>query len=290
MPGILQGKVAIVTGSGSPKGLGRSMAIALARAGARVALADVHEESLQDAVNETLEAGGEGSAIGVLTDVSNPKSAADAVEQTIAKLGSVHMLVNNAGINPHTLSGGGKPLVFYEDSPETWAKVVSVNLNGPFHMAQAVVPHLIRQGWGRIVGVTTSLDTMIRGHTSPYGPTKAGHEALVATMASDLFGTGVTANVLIPGGATDTNMIPDDAPVDRTALLRPEVMQSPIVWLASDDSGDVTGKRIIATDWDDGLAIEKRLEKAASPAAWSQLSRPAGLQGIPGQAGQWFNR
>ena len=73
-------------------------------------------------------------------------------------------------------------------------------------MARAAVIHMLDQGWGRIIGVTTSMDTMWRKGGAPYGPSKAGHEALVAIMAQELEGTGVTANVLVPGGATYTNM------------------------------------------------------------------------------------
>jgi len=71
-------------------------------------------------------------------------------------------------------------------------------------MSRAVVGHMLNQGWGRIIGVTTSMDTMWRKHSTPYGPSKAGHEPLVAAMAQELEGTGVTANVLVPGGATFT--------------------------------------------------------------------------------------
>ena len=111
-------------------------------------------------------------------------------------------------------------------------------------MARAVVGHMMAQGWGRIIGVTTSMDTMYRKGGAPYGPSKAGHEALVALMAQELEGTGVTANVLVPGGATNTNLIAPDAPYARAALIQPEVMQAPIVWLASDASPAMKRSRI----------------------------------------------
>ena len=142
-------------------------------------------------------------------------------------------------------------------------------------MARACVGHMLSQGWGRIVGVTTSVDSMYREGMCPYGPSKAAHEALVALMARELEGTGVTANVLIPGGTTDTNLFPTDVGYDRAALIRPEVMQAPAVWLASDQSGDVNGMRFIAHYWDESLPIEQRLEKAGAPAAWPQLGSQA---------------
>ena len=116
---------------------------------------------------------------------------------------------------------------------------------------------------------------MYRKGGAPYGPSKAGHEALVALMAQELEGTGVTANVLVPGGATNTNLIAPDAPYARTALIQPEVMQAPIVWLASDASQACNGRRLIAYYWDERLPLEERLAKASAPAAWPQLGRQA---------------
>jgi NAD(P)-dependent dehydrogenase (short-subunit alcohol dehydrogenase family) len=150
-----------------------------------------------------------------------------------------------------------------------------VNLSGAFFMARAVVGHLRDQGWGRIIGVTTSLDTMWRKGGTPYGPSKAGHEALVAAMAQELEGSGVTANVLVPGGATYTNMTASTTTYARDKLIQPEVMQAPVVWLASETSNGVNGRRIIAYFWDEEVPIEERLQQASAPAAWPQLGRQA---------------
>ncbi len=116
---------------------------------------------------------------------------------------------------------------------------------------------------------------MIRGNNAPYGPSKAGHEALVAVMADELEGTGVTANVLIPGGGTNTNFMPHEPSRDRTQMIQPEVMGPPIVWLASDASDGVNGSRFIAANWDVDLGLEERVKKARAPVAWSQLGRQA---------------
>ena len=139
---------------------------------------------------------------------------------------------------------------------------------GAFFTAWAVVGHMLAQGWGRIIGVTTSMDTMWRKGGTPYGPSKAGHEALVAAMAQELDGTGVTANVLVPGGATYTNMTASNPAYDKDKLIQPEVMQAPLVWLASEASNGFNGRRIIAYYWDESLPLEARLEKASAPAAW----------------------
>ena len=268
----LQGKVAIVTGAGSPIGLGYAMTLGLVRAGARVAMMDVNQEWLDQSGNRARELGGDNCVLPILADVSDPESVQMAVDRTISELGGLHILVNNAGIN----SGSTDQPKFWETSVEAWAGVVSINFSGAFYMAGAVVRHMIDQGWGRIIGVTTSMDSMWRRGGSPYGPSKAGHEALVAIMAQDLEGTGVTANVLVPGGATHTNMTAANARYDPSDLLKPEAMQAPAVWLASEDSSEVTGQRLIAYYWDESLPIQERLEKCGAPAAWPQL----GLQMI----------
>ena len=159
---------------------------------------------------------------------------------------------------------------FWELPPAVWSRVIDVNVNGPFLMARAAVGHMVAQGWGRVIGVTTNLDTMIRG--IPYGPSKAGHEALVAAMARELEGTGVTANALLPGGGTNTNFN-QRWDRDRSALVQPEVMGPPAVWLASEAADGVNGMRVIAMHWDERRSAEENLEQAAAPAAWPQLGR-----------------
>ena len=269
----LQGTNAIVTGAASPIGIGRAMTVALVRAGARVSMVDVNREWLDQTANDIREIGGDDSVITVLADVSNPEDAEEAVARTIEGLGAVHILLNNAGITARSYAPDRAR--FWEIPPEAWNKVVSVNLSGPFYMARAVVSHMLAQQWGRIIGVTTSMDTMYRPGGTPYGPSKAGHEALIATMAGELEGTGVTANVLVPGGATNTNILAEDPTRDSSALIQPEVMQAPVVWLASEESNHINGRRFIAHNWDESLPLEERLEKAGAPAAWPQLGRQA---------------
>ena len=86
---------------------------------------------------------------------------------------------------------------------------------------------MLAQGWGRIIGVTTSMDTMWRKGGTPYGPSKAGHEALVAAMAQELDGTGVTANVLVPGGATYTNMTASNLAYNKESSSSPKSCKPP---------------------------------------------------------------
>ena len=271
----LDGKVAIVTGAGSPIGLGRAMTLAFVRAGARVAMLDVDEHWLEKAASDVRSAGGHDSALPLVCDVSDSDSAEDAVRKTIEGLGGLHVLVNNAGIMNPSAPGARGRTPFWDIAPDTWSRIVGVNSSGPFHMARAAVPHMLAQGWGRIIGVTTSVDTMYREGMCPYGPSKAAHEALVALMARELEGTGVTANVLIPGGTTVTNLVPRDFPPGWTAPMEPEVMRAPAVWLASDESAATNGMRFIAYHWDESLPIEQRLQKAGAPAAWPQLGKQA---------------
>ena len=267
----LQGKVAIVTGAGSPMGLGRAMTEALVRAGARVAMLDVNEEWLEQTSSDIREIGGDSCVLTIVSDVADPSSAEEAVGRTVTELGGIHILINNAGITAANF--GPDQTNFWDITPEAWNKVISINLSGPFYMARAVVGHMLSQKWGRIVGVTTSMDTMYREGVTPYGPSKAGHEALVALMSRELEGTGVTANVLVPGGPTNTNIISDFAGFDRAALIQPEVMQAPVVWLASEASSEVNGRRFIGYHWDEGLPLEERLERAGAPVAWPQLGK-----------------
>ena len=275
----LDGKVAIITGAGSPIGIGRAIALGLARGGARLALTDINQEWLDQTVSDVQEICGDDCAIGIASDVTDPQACQNAVDTTITQLGGLHILVNNAGTNPRVAglgtASGATPANFWENSPEAWSHVVAVNLSGNFYMARAAVVYMLDQGWGRIIGVTTSMDTMWRKGGAPYGPSKAGHEALVAIMAQELQGTGVTANVLVPGGATYTNMTYSGDPKLRDHLIQPEAMQKPAVWLASDDSGGFNGRRIIAYNWDDNLPLAERLEECSAPAAWPQLGQQA---------------
>jgi NAD(P)-dependent dehydrogenase (short-subunit alcohol dehydrogenase family) len=273
----LQGKVAIVTGAASPIGLGHAMTEALVRAGARVALFDLNEAWLEQSTAEMRGIGGADCALPVRVNITDPSDIERAVNHTISALGGLHILVNNAGINQRSegYTTSDQTNDFWKLTPEQWNRVVAVNFSGPFYMSRAVVGHMLNQGWGRIISVTTSMDTMWRKHGTPYGPSKAGHEALVAAMAQELEGTGVTANVLVPGGATLTNMTAGNTTYDRERLIKPDVMQAPVVWLSSEASNDFTGRRIIGYYWDESLPIEERLEKASWPAAWPQLGRQA---------------
>ena len=268
----LDGKVAIVTGAASPMGLGRTMTEALVRAGARVSMMDVNPDWLGQSSNDMREIGGDECVMTQVVDVTSVQEAGEAVERTIAEMGGLHILVNNAGIAPRNMLMGGETRNnFWEVSAEEWERVMAVNAGGPFYMTRAVVPHFLAQGWGRIIGVTTSMNTMYNPGGTPYGPSKAAHEAFIAMASRELEGTGVTVNVLVPGGMSNTNLIPDDAVHSRERMIQPDVMRAPVVWLASEESDGVTGQRFIGHYWDESLPLEERIERAGAPAAWPQL-------------------
>src|SRR5436305_1365885 len=100
----------------------------------------------------------------------------------------------------------------------------------------------------------------------------AALEAFSAIMAKDLDGTGVTVNVLVPGGVTNTPMVPQDAGFDRQEMIQPEVMATPLVWLASEAAGGVTGRRFLAVHWDPALPPAQAAEKAGAPVAWTSIA------------------
>jgi 3-oxoacyl-[acyl-carrier protein] reductase len=125
---------------------------------------------------------------------------------------------------------------------------------------------MIKRGWGRIVFISTSLDIMMAPAFIAYGMSKASDEAYAAALAASLHGTGVTANVVLPGGPVATRMA--DPAGTAKGLLPPDIMAAPIVWLASDASDHITGHRFIAARWNSALTGEQAAQAAGAPAAW----------------------
>ncbi|MDH3233515.1 MAG: SDR family oxidoreductase [Alphaproteobacteria bacterium] len=261
----LKGRVAIVTGGG--RGLGYEMAMALLEAGAKVMITSAREAGeLDSVVAEAKAFGGHGELAALQADVCDYEACERVVRETTERFGAVHCLVNNAArglksVNPDYVLN---PTRFYEHPLEGWHEIVTTNLLGVFHMARAAAPGMVAQGFGRIINVSTSDITMIRKGYSPYGPTKAAVEAMSRVWAQDLAGTGVTVNVYLPGGATDTAILPDmeNKRGSDGNLLEPDIMRAPILWLCSDASNDHTGERYIARLWDDTLPPEKAAAQA----------------------------
>jgi NAD(P)-dependent dehydrogenase (short-subunit alcohol dehydrogenase family) len=246
----LGGTRVLVTGATS--GLGLAMAQALVAAGAHVAVTG-RERSRAEAVASEL---GQ-SAVGLELDVRDERSVQAGIDETYERLGGVDLLVNNAGIGMRTVNPRfmSDPQPFWKVSPTGFRDVIDTKVTGSFLVARTVVPHMIEAGGGRVVNISMNEQTMVRRGFIPYGPSGAAVEALSRVMAADLAETPVSVNILLPGGATATGMVPDDASAEtRAALLDPAIMGPPIVWLASDQAEGVHDERIVATDFDGWLA------------------------------------
>jgi NAD(P)-dependent dehydrogenase (short-subunit alcohol dehydrogenase family) len=263
MPTDLQLNDRVVVVTGASRGLGRAMAMALAQAGARLVLASPESKLLQDAAAEIEAKCGAGRALAVPADITRKADCERVLASALERFGALHVLVNNAR-RPHRGPGlppEGNTLPFWESDPDIWQETVQVNVNGTFLISHVITPHLIAQGWGRIVNLTTSLDTMQRGHNSPYGVTKAALEAATMIWAQDLAGTGVTVNSLIPGGSCDSD--PDRPPPKAGRKLLPvDIMNPLVVWLASDLSDGQTGGRYVGKLWDPSLPPNEAAERA----------------------------
>jgi NAD(P)-dependent dehydrogenase (short-subunit alcohol dehydrogenase family) len=243
----LGGTRALVTGATS--GLGLAMARALVNAGARVAITSRDVERVQRVAADI-----GSSALGLAVDVRDERAVAAGVTEVWE---GIDLLVNNAGIGMRTVNSRflSDPQPFWAVPPDKFRDVLETKLTGCFLMARAVVPLMLRQGSGRIVTISMSETTMTRRGFVPYGPSGAAVEALSRVMAADLADSPVTVNLLLPGGPTDTGMIPDDTPAEtRERLLDPAIMGAPIVWLASPAAAGVNDQRIVAAEFERWLA------------------------------------
>ena len=265
-------RAAIVTGAAG--GIGRALVKGMLGAGIRVAAVDRARDGLDVVTAAAREQGREANLLTIEADLSRETAIADIVGQARGRFGAVDILVNNAGIGQATLRPGNwqQPLRFWDITADQWRQFVAVHTTAPLLLAQAVVPEMTGRKWGRIVNVTTSLGTMIRSGSPTYGPSKAALEAFSAIMSKDLDGTGVTVNVLVPGGVTNTPMVPQEAGFDRQDMIQPEVMAPPLVWLVSDAAGGVSGRRFLAVHWDPALPPAQAADKAGAPVAWTSIA------------------
>lgn len=268
----LDGKAAIVTGGGG--GLGRVMVLALADAGANVLVADKRE----GAIDETLASAGGGvraRLAGCVADVTGVEGRAHIAASCLGDFGRIDALINNAGIGQDSIRPdyGDNPILPWEPEPEHLHNFFAVHTIAPLRLAAAVLPTMREQGSGRIITVTTSLTTMTRNDMTAYGGAKAASEAYMSGLAQELAeeeaASGITVNILVPGGAADTPMVPDRPGLDRATLIRPEEMAAPVVWLVSDLSDGVTARRFIGNDWDPDLPLEQAIANAGAPIGWN---------------------
>jgi 2-hydroxycyclohexanecarboxyl-CoA dehydrogenase len=190
----LNGRVAVITGAGS--GMGRSMALRLAEDDAKIAIWDINGEGAEETARLVREAGG--TAIAIQADCSDKATIKAAADQTRRELGKIAIVINNAGIAPFN--------DFLEIDEELLAKVLKVNLIGPFLVTQECVPDMIEAKWGRIVNITSSSVQSGSALQTHYTSSKGGLLGLTKCLAMALGEHGITAN-MIPPGSIDTPML-----------------------------------------------------------------------------------
>jgi NAD(P)-dependent dehydrogenase (short-subunit alcohol dehydrogenase family) len=259
-------RVVLVTGAGG--GIGSAITRALIAADHSVAAVDRDASALARLpASDRIQP--------IMADLANEAACREAVASAVARFGQLEAVINNAGIGMSSLRGDAEMNLpgIEELTAEIWDRFYATNVRGHMLVTQAALPHMRQAGFGRIVNNTTSFRSMLR--VNPYGPLKAALEALSAVWAEELKKDGITVNVLIPGGPTDTPFISDEAGWDRNKMLRPEVMGPPACWLISDDAADYTGNRIIAGNWDAKLPGAEAAKKAGRAIGWPELGADA---------------
>jgi len=237
----LAGKVALVTGAG--KNIGRAIALRLARDGASVVVNGRRDQVVVDAVVGEINALG-GQAIGCIADVTDPAAVGRMIEQTVAAMGGLDILVSNAGLRRQT--------AFLDMKLEEWREILSVALDGAFMLARAAAPHMIPRGGGAIValsGISTHVGTPNRCHVSA---SKAGLEGLMRALAIELAPHRITCNCVAPGavdtvrgasaGALPGTLGNEKIPLKRKAT--PDEIAAMVRMLVGPEGGYVTGQTI----------------------------------------------
>lgn len=272
MAAALSHRTAIVTGAA--RGLGAAMARGLARTGAKLTLTDIDIDELRRTRDAISAETGNDAIAAFEADVAKYADAKALVEETVARYGSADIVINNAALGLGTIRPDfiSRPVRFWEIDPQIWTRILSVNINGAFFLEHAAVPRMVEAGWGRVINVTTTFQTMLSFEA--YGPSKAALDAHSYIVARALAGTGVTVNAVTPGGPADTAQVTDDIGVPRHLLVAPAIMAPPVVWLCSDAADGVTGRRITATRWDTSLPPDEAVARAGREIAWPELITP----------------
>ena len=268
MAGNDKSRVVLLTGAAG--GLGTVMTLALLKAGHAVAAADRDNAALEK-LSAASSSYGE-RFLPLTADVADIAQCDALTAKTIAHFGRIEGVINNAGIGPSSLRPDAEkhhPSI-EELTPEVWDRFFAINLRPALVLMRAVLAPMRKQKWGRIINNTTSYRTMLR--VLPYGATKSAFESLSAVWAAELAGSGITVNVLVPGGPTDTAFVADAAGWKREQMLRPQIMGQPASWLMSDAADSFTGRRITAAEWDITLDADEAAKRASRPIGWPELA------------------
>ena len=200
------------------------------------------------------------------------------------RVGTAQILVNNAGLTFTTIDPARfrrpEPQKFWQVSDEIVHAVIETDYIAADQMARRVAPRIVEEGWGRIVNVTTKLDTMNRPHTSPYGASKAALEMATEVWAKEVGDTGLTINIVNPGaGANTPGMANEMRAMSRDGraprLVEPEEMVPPLLYVVSRDADKVNGWRFDANLWDSSLPPAEAARRAGRPAGFEMHLQPA---------------
>ena len=255
----LEDRVVLITGGS--RGFGWFIAEELLKGGAKLALTARGETALKAVAADIENRYGKGRCVTVAGDVSQQPDCARMVDGTLKGFGRIDVLINNAGRSPQDFGSGGagaaKRVPFYETPDEALHTIIDTNFKGVWYMSKAAAPHMVKQKFGKIISVSTSAGNMIRAGNPIYGPGKAALEAMTRVWAQELKGTGVDANIILPGGAADTSFIRQEVVAGAVGersqngrLLPGDVIVPPAVWLCTDATNGVTGVRAVGRNWD----------------------------------------
>ncbi|MGI9524800.1 MAG: SDR family NAD(P)-dependent oxidoreductase [Hyphomicrobiaceae bacterium] len=283
MVSSLSGRAVLITGAAG--GFGRAITRAFLASGASVAAIDIAADRLKNLSVELGEAGYGDRFFTSNLDIADFEACGHAVSSVREAFGSIDVLINNGAIGMGAVRADHMSnLVKIEEiGPGIWDDMIRVNLSGAWYLTKHAHPYMKANRWGRIINVTTSFFTMMRGSFHPYGPAKAGLEAMSAGHAAEFKDQGITVNVVVPGGPSDTPMVPPEAPYIRSDLISPSKMAPPMLWLCSDAAEGVTGNRYVAAHWDEEREIGDARGAAEAPIGWPDLAnRPVWPGGRPG--------